>query len=378
MQTEYPRIHLVIDNCFAIKRWVRPRDWMEAVRKIGNISLIQASTDNEIDPSHNTQDFRDEWTAEVKLYERELGFKVVSLYSGYAEYRTVGIGSHSKSKRDTMISRYFEPTVDIAACLGTQVGNTLGAFCNPVLENPEEYNKTLEYIEEALVRMTRYAGSKKVIFGYEQMYTPIQGMWTIDGCEACMKRVTSRASAPMHITIDTAHQVAQHLYRRPSKNDLAYMQRTGDVSKFRLPEEVLIKIRKGETVKNALLDKYYYWFSAPKDSDVYEWLGRLGCYSPIIHLQQTDGTYSGHKPFTKAYNKNGIIDPKEVLGAIKKSYDIPVKKGMPPKVEEIFLAFELFFSVSDSSEYILSQLGESVEFWREAIPRDGIALDLLI
>jgi hypothetical protein len=378
VQIKYPRLHLAIDNCFAVKRWVRPRDWMEAVREIENISLIQASTDNEIDPTHNTEDFRNEWIAEVQAYEKKLGVKVISLYSGYAEYRTVGIGSHSKSKRDTMISRYFEPTVDIAACLDAQVGNTLGAFSAPVLEDPEEYKKTELYIEEALVRMAQYADRKKVIFGYEQMYTPTQGMWTIDGCEVCMQKVTSRASAPMYITIDTAHQVAQHFYRRPTQNDIAYMHATGDISKFRLPEEILKRIRKGEAVNDMLLDKYDYWFAALEDSDVYQWLERLGCYSPIIHLQQTDGTYSAHKPFTEKYNKDGIVNPKDVLRAIKNSYDIPAKCGMPPKVEDIYLAFELFFNVSDSSEYILSQLRESVAFWRKEIPQDGIALNLLV
>ena len=75
---EYPKIHLAVDNCFAVKRWVRPRDWMNAIKEIGGISLIQASTDNEIDPAHNTQDFRDEWIEEVQHYENQYGFKVVS------------------------------------------------------------------------------------------------------------------------------------------------------------------------------------------------------------------------------------------------------------------------------------------------------------
>ena len=69
----YPQVHLVMDNCFAVKRWVRPRDWMQAIKEIGGISLIQASTDNEIDPAHNTQDFRDEWVEEVQIMNANSG-----------------------------------------------------------------------------------------------------------------------------------------------------------------------------------------------------------------------------------------------------------------------------------------------------------------
>lgn len=374
----YPKIYLTIDNCFAIKRWVRPRDWMDAVKKIGNVTCVQASTDNEIDPAHNTQEYRDEWVAEVKQCEKEQGLKVVSFYSGYAQYRTVGIGSHSAGKRNAMIERYFEPTVDVAAQLGAQVGNTLGAFSDPVLQDPAQYAQTNKRVEDELVRMTRYAGNKNVLFGYEQMYTPTQGMWTIDGCVDCMKNVTARAGAPMYITIDTAHQVAQHLFRRPSQEDIQHMRQTGDMSAFRLPDEILGKIESGENIGEDLLDKYAYWFAQPDDSDVFKWFERLGGYSPIVHLQQTNGTLSLHKPFTKQNNEAGIIHPKNVLKAIKESYDAPEEEGMPPKVSEIYLAFEVFFGVTETADTIILDMSESVKYWRDHIPRDGMDLDELI
>ena len=293
----YPRIHLVIDNCFAIKRWVEPQDWMRKVYEIGDITKIQASTDNEIDPTHNTGEFRSAWVGEVKKYERQYGFKVVSFYSGYAEYRTVGIASLYESKRRALIKRYFRPVVDIAARLNAQVGNTLGAYSDPVLQEPELYAKTDSYVESSLTEMAEYAGRKNVLFGYEQMYTPTQGMWTIDGCAERMKKVYARAKSPLYITIDTAHQAGQRLFLRPSRSDIAKMQRTGDMSKFRLPDAVVSAIIAKDDLRRieAMLDRYAYWFAEPKDADVYEWFSAAGCYSPIVHLQQTDGTYSVHK-----------------------------------------------------------------------------------
>ncbi len=376
----YPRIHLAVDNCFAVKRWVEPRDWMEKVYEIGGITQIQASTDNEIDPTHNTKAFRSEWVDEVKKCGRQYGFKVASFYSGYAEYRTAGIASLHESKRKALISRYFEPVVDIAAELNAQVGNTLGAYSEPVLQDPVLFARVDSYVENSLVKMARYAGRKGVLFGYEQMYTPTQGMWTIDGCIRRMKDVYAKAGFPMYITIDTAHQAGQHLFLRPSQSDIADMQETGDMSRFRLPDAVIRSIRAKEDPQRiaAMLDSYAYWFAGPKDADVYEWLAAAGCYSPIVHLQQTDGTYSAHRPFTQKYNESGIIHPQKVLKAIRTSYEAAASEGMPPKVTYILLAFEIFFGVCDSAETIIESMRESVQYWREYLPRDGMTLDQIV
>lgn len=194
---EYPRIHLSLDNCFAIKRWVRPRDWMEVVKEIGGITKIQASTDNEIDPLFNTPAYRDEWVSEVQECEKSLGLKVVSLYSGYATYRTTGLGHWDDSCREEIINRYFNPVVDVAKKLGAQVGNTLGAFSEPVLDDPEQYYSTEAILLEKLAKMTKYAHNNGVVFSYEQMYTPNQGFWTIEGCLGYMKKVYQTSKCPM-------------------------------------------------------------------------------------------------------------------------------------------------------------------------------------
>ncbi len=378
--TLYPRIHLTVDNCFAIKRWVEPADWMHKVKEIGGIRFIQASTDNEIDPSHNTQSFRDEWVAQVKKYEHELDLKVASFYSGYATYRTVGIASLSESKRTAMLDKYFKPVVDVAASLNAQVGNTLSAYSDPALQTPELFGVTTEHIENCLADMAAYAGKKGVLFGYEQMYTPTQGMWTIDGCIQCMKNIYARARYPMYLTIDTAHQAGQRLFPRPRPEDVQRMIRTGDADGFRLPDEIIKAIgeKQPEQRIEKLLDRFDYWFAQPRDADLFEWLGILGAYSPVVHLQQTDGTYSSHKPFTSQYNATGIVKPKDVLSAIARSYENPDMEGMPSKVTDIYLAFEIFFGVTESTDRILSDMRESVAYWREYIPQDGLTLDKLI
>lgn len=376
----YPRIHLAVDNCFAIKRWVEPAEWMRKVRQLGDIRYIEASSDNEIDPSHNTQTFRDDWTAEVKEYEQKLGLKVASFYSGYSTYRTVGIASLYKSKRRAMIDRYFKPTVDVAASLDAQVGNSLSAYSDKALQDPELFKLTTDNIESSLARMAVYAHKKGVTFGYEQMYTPTQGMWTIDGCISCMCNVYAQARCPMYLTIDTAHQAGQSLFLRPAPDEVSRMVKAGDPGAWRLPDEAkdAIRDRKRPDQVEKLLDRYGYWFAQPRDADLFEWLETLGAYSPVVHLQQTDGTYSSHKPFTAKYNATGIVKPKEVFAAIARSYERPAPEGMPPRVTDIYLAFELFFGITESAEKIISDMSESVAWWREYIPRDGMSVDKLI
>ena len=69
------------------------------------------------------------------------------------------------------------------------------------------------------------------------------------------------------------------------------------------------------------MDRYPHLFAAERDCDLYGWLEELGCYSPIVHLQQSNGKSSSHLPFTSANNETGIVHPLKVLQAIARSYE---------------------------------------------------------
>ena len=78
-----------------------------------------------------------------------------------------------------------------------------------------------------------------------------------------------------------------------------------------------------------LADENAYLFAAYDDGDPYNWLETLGCFSPIIHLQQTDGNVSQHWPFNDRFNAKGIIAGKKVLDSLYKSY-LQTDMEMPP------------------------------------------------
>ena len=126
------------------------------------------------------------------------------------------------------------------------------------------------------------------------------------------------------------------------------------------------------------MDKNPQLFASAKDCDCYQWLSELGCYSPIIHLQQTDGQTSAHISFTEKTNAWGIINPLKVLSALKASYDRPIDPGMPDRCTDIYLTLELYSGTASIIEQDWVGFEESARYWRNAIPEDGLPLDELV
>jgi hypothetical protein len=212
------------------------------------------------------------------------------------------------------------------------------------------------------------------------MYTPTQGYFKISHCTDLLRRVYKTGGNPLYLTIDTAHQAGQSLFMKPSREQLVQMIQDRDTYGARLGRHLTELVENGCSLKELerAMAQYDYMFAEPGDEDLYRWAEKLGAYSPIIHLQQTDGTYSAHRPFTKKYNNGGIVRPDKLLKALAACYDAPEPDGMPPRVKEIYLAFELFFGVTESAGSILDAVRESIQYWRAYIPRDGITLGELI
>ncbi len=377
-EKKYPRIHLVMDNCFAIKRWVRPSEWIRVIREdIGDISCVQASTDMEIDPQFCPPDYTERWIDEVRLCEKQYGMRLVSFYSGYVTYRSTSLLNWDRSYRERFRNTYVYGTIDLAQKMNAIAGGTLQAFTDDVLQNPLTFAQAEETLMDYSVQCAKYAGDRCVQYGFEQMYTPTQGWWRIKDVKRYMRDVYKISGCPLYTTIDTAHMAGQNLFYFPSDEELQSMIAARSAKEYRLPDEMkyMVENRTNLADMKKAAKRYEYWFSQPGDEEVYHWLEEVSCYSPIMHLQQTDGTYSSHRPFTKKFNETGIIKPREVLRSIVKCYDQTVDENMPPRAEDIYLAYEIFFGITDSKEDIISALKESVAYWRDVIRVDGKPAD---
>lgn len=377
-KSKYPRIYLAMDNCFAIKRWARPSEWARVIsEEIGGITCVQASTDLEIDPQFCPPEYTNRWIQEVRQCERKYGIRLVSFYSGYVTYRSTSLLNWDKSYRDRFRDNYVYKTIDLAKEFDATAGGALQAFTEEVLQHPEKFAEAKATLMDYAIQCAKYSGEKGVHYGFEQMYTPTQGWWRIKDVKKYMRDIYKNAGTPLYTTVDTAHMVGQHLFYHPTDEQFETMIRAHSAQGFRLPDEMVRMVENGtslDELKRAA-ERYEYWFSKREDGDLYRWLEEVSCYSPIMHLQQTDGSYSSHRPFTKKFNQNGIVNPRDMLKAIVKCYDKPVDRDMPPRVEDIYLAFEIFFGVTDSKEDVISALRETVAFWRDVIREDGKPAD---
>jgi D-erythrulose 1-phosphate 3-epimerase len=386
----YPKIYLAIDNCFAYKRWTEPLEWGSLIRDMG-LRFIEASSDTELDPLYMGREYLSWWQKEVKKAEEKLDIKIANVYSGHGSYTTLGLTHTNKPVRERMIEEWFKPLIDTAAALNAGMGFFAHGFSNRILQDPVDYYVFEDILIENLSRLNRYAQEAGCgDLALEQMYSPHQIPWRIPQASELLKDVTKLSGGNFYITQDAGHHSRKYI--KPNKADIVHTlqnMKNGGYPEIWLGVDacyVLLEkaaaLQGGDQKKyiqkiTALMDERPDLFSEDCDGDFYAWLKKLGSYSPIIHLQQTDGQTSEHRPFTKEYNARGIVRPMEVLQAIRFCYEQPEETDMPKRADNIYLTLELFSPTASINYYTLRNIKESIDFWRQFIPEDGKPLDEL-
>lgn len=360
-----PRLTLALDNCFASKRWTAPEEWMQIACDIG-IFAIEASADNECDPLYTPPDALESWIESVRAASQKTGVRIINLYSGHGTYTTLGLAHPDKRVRDHIHHQWLKPMIRSAAALGAGLGFFCHAIPQSLLYDPACYAEAEADLLARLADLAAYAAEVGLpSLSVEQMYSPHQPPWRIIQAQQWIKAVFQRAGVPLYITLDTAHHVGQRHFQQP---DRAAIERAlaGD-------PDVWTGSADGETVEavTTYINERPYLFAAPEDGDLYAWVRALGRYAPIIHLQQTDGTESKHRPFTARNNATGQVTPDKLLAALREAQEHP---NFPPPCTDIALTLEIFSGTADKPRQILANLRESAAYWRQAIPEDGIAL----
>jgi sugar phosphate isomerase/epimerase len=372
----YPKIHLAIDNCFAYKRWTKPGEWCSVISDLG-LQYIEASADNELDPLFMGREYLKDWIGAVKEAQKKSGVKVASLYSGHGTYTTLGLTHTDPRVRRRMIEDWFKPMMETAAELGAGFGFFAHAFPHYALQDSALYRDFIEILTLNLIEITRFGMSRGCKFlAIEQMYTPHQYPWTIRQAEELMCAVSAASGSSFYFTEDVGHH--QSKFIKPEDSVLEQICGKPVQGIWLGSDSAYLCVGQGDLagLKTAVA-KAPHLFAEPKDGDCYAWLSELGLYSPIIHLQQTEGRSSEHRPFTAANNAHGIIDGERVLKALKAAYG-KGKKGVINPCENIYLTLELFAGTSAFPRDLLSDIRESVDYWRKWIPEDGMRLDRLI
>ena len=390
-----PRVFLAIDNCFAAKRWTRPLEWARIVQALG-IAHVEASADNECDPLYCDPAYLTDWIDDVKdAYERT-GVKVANLYSGHSTYSFLGLSSPDRRNQGRIQDQWLKPMIRNASQLQAGVGFCCHSFSDETLQNSASYAAAEDAVYTRLGELASFAAHCGVeSIGVEQMYAPHMIPWTIQGARRLLREVCARTKSHIYLTIDVGHQSGQRKFLRPPylrlKETLLQMRATGKPARGLwlgpksaygiLQEAAETPIAQEDYHLNRLereMDGHAPLFATPEDGDPYIWLGQLACYSPIIHLQQTDGSSSPHLPFTEANNQRGIILADKVLRSISAAYSQAPDSSMPPKCEKVYLTLEIFPKPTDFPLDILSELEESVAYWRAYVPKDGLKIEELV
>lgn len=382
--TKYPKIYLVIDNCYALKRWIRPSEWMAVSKEVG-FNYIQASTDNEIDPLFSAPEYMDDWFDEVARCEKEMGARVINFYTGYQTYRTSGLAHPDKRYVENLKKNWIYNIIRrIGASNAEGLGYSYFAIPDDAMQDPEKYRQVSEQIYEHSYDIADFAHEHNVKVSVEQMYVPYQPPFTIKQSEEYLKKVYAKRNKPLYLTIDTGHMIGQSRFIKPTRQMILDSFAKDELEIWLGSDETIElwnsyknsgRFEEGADEILANIEKYEYMFTEPEDADVYAWLRKLAKYSPIMHMQQTNGVKAGHVAFTPEANKDGIITGKRMLEAIKESYDS--EDEIIPPVENIYLSFELFFANMDTKAKIIKHLKQTVEYWRQFVPEDGMPLDVL-
>ena len=389
----YPRIHLAIDNCFASKRWTRPDEWVRIVTDLG-VTCIEASADNECDPLYADPAYLADWLDACRAACETTGARVANLYSGHGTYATLGLGHPDVRNRDHIRDDWVSVMIQNAAALDAGLGFYCHAFCQSVLEDPAAYRAATDDLYDRLATLAaRAADAGLPTIGVEQMYTPHQIPWTIDGATELMREVYARGGQPLYLSLDTGHQIGQQRFLRPTAEEiveqLATSRTTGSLEGVWLgPKSAYGLFRQAAAApasKQASyvqrigeqMDAYPHLFAAERDGDLYAWIDALGGWCPIFHLQQTDGATSSHWPFTDETNDRGIVHGDALLQALAACCRRPAGDGMPAHCKDIYFTIEMFAAAADYPHEILSRLEASVAYWRQFIPEDGLPLNEL-
>jgi len=388
-----PKIYFAIDNCFASKRWTIPADWSKLIADLG-IYYIEASADTECDPLYMGEEYTKAWRDSVKDACAKTGVNIINLYSGHGTYSTVGLTHWDSRARERIRDKWIKAQVDTAAAFGAGLGFFAHAMDESFLNDKAQYQAALEQLYADLADIAAHAAEMKLTScGVEQMYSPHQPPWTLSGTKTLLKEVYARGNNPFYITDDVGHMNGQQFFLPPTKDyilDMIEQKKAGKAPKriwlgsqkaYGYFTDALKDNLTAEDAAARILDDCAanpHLFCEKRDGDVYAWLEETACFSPIIHLQQSDGKSSPHWPFDPLHNEKGIIEGEKVLRAIAKSYEQEEEDGMPPYCDEIALTLEPFIGTAGNCYDAVEEIADSVEYWRKFIPKDGMRLSEIL
>jgi sugar phosphate isomerase/epimerase len=305
------RLRLGINTCFAVKRWPLPGDWAPIVAARLGLRLVQHSLDL-VDLGRPAPEI-DRQAAAIRSAVDAAGLDVTSTFTGLAAYSASLLLDPDPDGR-AAARRWYEAAIAFSARLGAvATGGHVGALSVPDAADPERRRARWDALQTTLEDL---AGSAHRA-----------GLATL----VVENLAAAREPSTMAMIRDLL---------RPATADRAAIRLCLDVGHMCVPGT-----------------------SGP-DRDPYAWLRLLGRDAPMVQLQQSDADGDHHWPFTAERNAAGRIDADRVIDALGEG-----------AVEATDLLLEVIPPFEQDDGAVLDDLRASVDYWREALTRRGVAAD---
>ena len=252
------RLRLGINDCFAVKRWPRPADWVQIVRERLGLRVVQHSFDlvdlGEDDPAS--------FGAEV----RDAGLELHSTFTGLAAYSANLLLHPSPAARAAAEGWYRQAIAWTAAAGGRATGGHVGAFAVADWQDPTARAERWTGLQASLDRLARQARTA----GLDHLQVENLAAAREPSTMAMIRDLVTDGDAervPIRLCLDLGHMCVPGA----SGNDL----------------------------------------------DPYAWLRDVGRLATVVQLQQSDAAGDHHWPFTAARNAEGRIDADRVIDALE-------------------------------------------------------------
>lgn len=303
------KIELGISSVFALKRWLKPKKWMEIIHTDLDLDFFEFSLDL-LDP-RTREPAKTAYIQEIVELCDDYSISVFSVHTGHSTSSSNLMHPDLGLRIDTI--EYFEKAIDIAAAIdASAVGGYVGSIFNGD-QNPSNYNDYLiDFLSDSLEYLAKIAYTAgmnyflveepTIIFGDKERQKKLNRM---------LQKIFSNSKIPINSSIS----MNKHYSRLFQNEDL-------------------------------------------KLSSIHNLINKDSQEIPLIHLQQTDGTSNFSWTFTKDHNKQGIVNLKNVFEYI----DDINKEGCKSKIIlDVIPSFEI------THEKAIEELKDSLKFIKEFI-----------
>ncbi len=296
------KIILGINNCFAVKRWPEPEEWCRIVAEELKLRYVQFSLDL-LDP-RVSQPARRKMSEKIKKIAQSYGLEIHTTFPGIVSYSFNQLLHPDVGIRHDAL-RWCEEAVLTTSEIGARgTGGPLGALSMRDFNTPARKESLIEQLIESLQHLTQLAAFKgQEFFLWEPTPLAREICHSREEARNFHTKVNRGSAVPVSFCLDVGHQCAVD--------------------------------------------------ASGKDKDPYAWLKEFAPLSPAIHIQQTDGVSDSHWPFTKEFNKKGIIEPERIVKTIQKY-----------GTDEVYLFLEIIHPFEADEKRVLEDIKESVEYWK--------------